>query len=107
MKKCKLSRFQVGIISEDGKRYKKKKTGVQRNTTNPVWNEALTFDLGRELLSRSIIEFLILHDSLLGASETLARCVVSNKTQRDLFHEVLAGRGATAQWLPLAETRES
>ncbi|XP_046414448.1 synaptotagmin-6 isoform X1 [Neodiprion pinetum] len=98
---------KVSIISEDGKRLKKRKSGVQRNTTNPVWNVALTFDLGRDLLSRSSIEFLILHDSLLGASETLARCTVSAKSQRDLFHEVLAGRGATAQWLPLAETRQT
>ncbi|XP_024944967.1 synaptotagmin-5 isoform X2 [Cephus cinctus] len=90
-------------ILQDGKRLKRKKTGVQRNTTNPVWNEALTFDLGRDLLSRCTLEFLVLHDSLLGASEPLARCLVSSKSQRDLFHEVLAGRGASAQWLPLAE----
>lgn len=97
----------MSVLSEDGKRLKKRKSGVQRNTTNPVWNEALTFDLSKELLSKSSIEFLILHDSLLGASETLARSIVSAKCQRDLFHEILAGRGATAQWLPLAETRQS
>ncbi|XP_048508331.1 synaptotagmin-5 isoform X2 [Athalia rosae] len=97
---------KVSVFSDDGKRLKKRKSGVQRNTTNPVWNEALTFDLGRESLSRGSIEFLVLHDSLLGPSEALARCVVSAKSQRDLFNEVLAGRGATAQWLPLAETRQ-
>lgn len=49
-----------------GKKIKKRKTGVVRNNVNPVYNEALTFDLGKELLKAANIELTVVHDSLLG-----------------------------------------
>ncbi|XP_067002242.2 synaptotagmin-5 [Anabrus simplex] len=95
-------------LMQNGKRVKKKKTGVHRNTVSPVFNEALTFDVGRDVLSRSTLEFAVMHDSLLGPSELLGRALVGSgpgcrPQERDFFAEVLASKTATAQWLSLSE----
>ena len=56
---------KVSLI-HSGKNIKKRKSGVYRNTISPVLNEALTFDISKDTLKRATIEFLVLHDSLLG-----------------------------------------
>lgn len=56
---------KVSIIY-NGKKIKKRKSGVYRSTVCPVFNEALTFDISKDILKSCIIEFLVLHDSLLG-----------------------------------------
>lgn len=53
-------------LIQNGKKIKKKKSGVYRNTTNPVFNEALTFDISKDTLKTCIIEILVAHESLLG-----------------------------------------
>lgn len=68
--------MKVSIV-HNGKRLKKRKTTVLRNTVNPVFNEALTFDIAKDILKHSIIEFLVMHDSLLGTNELLGRALVS------------------------------
>lgn len=97
-------------IVNGAKRIKKKKTGVHRNTVSPVINEALTFDIGKETLKKSCIEFFIMHDSLLGSSETLGVCKVGGGAdccleEREFFHAMLHSKTATAQWLTLAEPK--
>ncbi|KAK7872390.1 hypothetical protein R5R35_007006 [Gryllus longicercus] len=97
-------------LLQNGKRVKKKKTGVHRNTVSPVFNEALTFDVSRDALPRCTLEFSVLHDSLLGPSELLGRALVGpgpdcRPDERDFFAEVLASKTATAQWLPLADAQ--
>ncbi|GLV41487.1 Synaptotagmin alpha [Carabus blaptoides fortunei] len=92
------------------KRLKKRKTGVHRNTVCPVFNEALTFDVNRETLKNCSIEFCVMHDSLLGASELLGRNLVgrtsdSRQEERDFFNEILHSKTATAQWLSLSDPR--
>lgn len=77
---------------------------------NPVFNEALTFDISKENLRSCFIEFCVLHDSLLGASELLGRCLVGrgpecSPEQRDFFNEMFHCKSATAQWLPLSDPR--
>lgn len=100
---------KVSLVNNN-KRLKKKKTSVLRNNTNPVFNEAFTFDVGREMLKNSLIEFLVLHDSLLGSNELLGRAVVGNKPdirteERFFFDEVLRTKSAVAQWIPLSDPR--
>lgn len=56
---------KVSII-HGGKKIKKRKSGVYRNTVCPTFNEALTFDITKDLLKNCIIEFVVVHDSLLG-----------------------------------------
>ncbi|XP_033340641.2 synaptotagmin-5 [Megalopta genalis] len=86
-------------IIQDGKSIKKKKSNIQRETISPVWNDTLSFDINSDVLSKCVIEFIILRAN----GEVLTRCEVSNKYQKDLFYRVLSGKGASAQWLPLIE----
>lgn len=60
-----------------GKKIKKRKTGVYRNTVCPTFNEALTFDISKDILKNCIIEFCVFHDSLLGiyVHITISACV--------------------------------
>ncbi|XP_049961498.1 synaptotagmin-5 isoform X2 [Schistocerca serialis cubense] len=99
--------FVKVALVQGGKRVKKKKTGVHRNTVNPVFNEALTFDVSREALSRSSLEIQVLHDSLLGPSELLGRVLLGSdcgsSTDRAFFSEAVASKTATARWLQLSE----
>lgn len=47
--------MKVYLIAE-GKRSKKKKTAVRKSSRNPVWNEALTFNIAASNLSKAAIE---------------------------------------------------
>lgn len=53
-------------LIQNGKKIKKRKSGVYRNTICPVFNEALTFDIPKDTLKTCTIEILVAHDSLLG-----------------------------------------
>lgn len=53
-------------LIHNGKKIKKRKSGIYRNTTCPVFNEALTFDIPKDTLKMCSIELLVSHDSLLG-----------------------------------------
>lgn len=57
---------KVSLI-HGGKKIKKRKTGVYRNTVSPTFNEALTFDISKDILKNCTIEFIVFHDSLLGS----------------------------------------
>ncbi|XP_032672796.1 synaptotagmin-2-like [Odontomachus brunneus] len=89
---------KVSLI-QDGKSLKKKKSGMQREATSPVWNDILSFDISSDVLSKCILQFSVLRSN----GDLLAKCEVSASCQRELFHRVLSGKGASAQWLPLSE----
>lgn len=57
---------KVTLLGPGGKKMKKRKTGVQRGTVNPVYNEALAFDVNKETLKNCVLEFTVVHDGLLG-----------------------------------------
>ena len=57
----------------------------------------LTFDLGSDIFSVCTLEFSVVKTS----GDLIARCEVSAKYQKELFHRVLAGKGASVQWVPL------
>ena len=78
---------------------KKKKTTVRREGSSPVWSESLCFDLSADVLAQCSLEFSVFRAN----GELLGRCEISELRQRELFHRVLAGAGASAQWLPLSE----
>ncbi|KAF5281254.1 hypothetical protein FQA39_LY05140 [Lamprigera yunnana] len=100
---------KVSII-QGNKRIKKRKTGVHRNTVSPIFNEALTFNIGKSQLKRCYIEFCVMHDSLLGASELLGKARVGqtsdcSRREKEYFADVLQNTTATAHWLPLTDPR--
>jgi len=92
-----------------GKKLKKKRTSTKKATSNPMWNEALVFNLhgretpsGREVsLAGMNIELLVLSDGLLGITEPLGRVTLGDHvTGAELshWHELLAVRNAPARW---------
>ncbi|XP_066592989.1 synaptotagmin-1-like [Prorops nasuta] len=87
-------------ILHDCKTLKNKKSGTQRETTNPVWNDILSFDVSNDVLPKCSLEFSILQAN----GELIAKCVMNDKCQNEVFQRVLSGKGASAQWLPLSET---
>ena len=88
-------------ISFAGKKLKKKKTSSKRNVVNPVWNEALVFSLGREMLEHISIEFIVMHDNLLGMDETMGRIVLGpDCTGEEFTHwkDMVNSKSAIARW---------
>ncbi|XP_037927834.1 synaptotagmin-5 [Teleopsis dalmanni] len=103
--------IKVTLIT-GGKKMKKRKTGVSRNTVNPVYNEALTFNISKETLKGSMIEFTVVHDGLLGSSEILGRALIGNSSEVRLdekifFDEMFRSKSATAQWVPLQDVNNT
>jgi len=88
----------VSLI-QNKKNLKKKKSSIQRETINPVWNDILTFNISSDVLLKCILQFAVLRAN----GDLLAKCEVSSSCQRELFQRVLSGKGASAQWLPLSE----
>jgi Ca2+-dependent lipid-binding protein len=68
-------------LSVDGKKIKKKKTAVRKNTRNPVWNEALVFNVPAEMLPRVALEISVMDYDLLGHNELVGMCVISQEEQ--------------------------
>lgn len=66
---------KVTLLGPGGKKIKKRKTGVQRGTLNPVYNEALAFDVAKETLKNCVLEFTVVHDGLLGKQSFYNRCM--------------------------------
>ncbi|XP_030383070.1 synaptotagmin-5 [Scaptodrosophila lebanonensis] len=100
--------IKVSLLGPGGKKLKKRKTGVQRNTINPVYNEALAFDVGKETLKSCVLEFTVVHDGLLGSSEILGRALIGNSPEvrmeeKLFFEEMFRAKNATAQWVALQE----
>uniref|UniRef100_A0A1A9WLM6 C2 domain-containing protein n=1 Tax=Glossina brevipalpis TaxID=37001 RepID=A0A1A9WLM6_9MUSC len=95
-------------LQAGGKKIKKRKTCVIRNSVNPVYNEALTFDIGKEALKTANIELTVIHDSLLGSNEVLGRAIIGDSPdvryeERVFFEEMFRSKSATAQWIPLQD----
>lgn len=96
-------------ILVDGKRIKKHKTSFHRNTTSPVFNEALIFKIGKDVLKRCCIEFRVFHDSLLGGSELIGICIIGSNAicrfhERQIHSELVHDQLVAPQWLPLTDS---
>lgn len=90
------------------KRTKKKKTGIQRNNLNPVFNEAVTFDVTRENMRKTALEFCIFHDNLLGTKELMGRVVIGNSPlstseNKTFYNGIMRNKSASAKWLQLKD----
>lgn len=92
---------KVSILSEDGKRLKKKKTLTKKATTSPIFNEEIVFtNLKKEQLDSIKILFTIKHDSLT-SSENLGTVFISSMaTGNELLQwkEMLDGKKSIAWW---------
>ncbi|GBP63855.1 Synaptotagmin-9 [Eumeta japonica] len=91
-----------------GKRIKKKKTTVKKNTLSPVYNEALVFDLPAENVYDVTLLVKVIDYDRIGPNELIG-CTAIGSTLigigRDHWLEMLdTPRKPVAQWYPLAKS---
>lgn len=87
-------------LLQDRRKLKKKKTSIRRSSINPVWNEAVSFNISSSMIARTSLELKLFdNDQLLGT------CIVGPKEQgsgavhwNDMMQNT---RKSVAMWHPL------
>ncbi|XP_023247842.1 synaptotagmin-10-like [Copidosoma floridanum] len=91
-----------------GKRIKKKKTSVKKGCLNPVYNEALVFDVPAENIEDCSLIIKVIDYDRIGANELMGCTAIGANSigmGRDKWLEMLdSPRKHVAQWYPLTET---
>ncbi|KAG9271983.1 synaptotagmin-9 [Astyanax mexicanus] len=91
----------------DGRRLKKRKTSTKRNTLNPVYNEAIVFDVPPENIDQISLLIAVMDYDRVGHNEIIGVCRVGNTAEslgRDHWNEMLTyPRKPIAHWHPLIE----
>ncbi|KAK9409985.1 synaptotagmin-9-like [Crotalus adamanteus] len=97
---------KVSLMCE-GRRLKKRKTSIKRNTLNPVYNEAIVFDVPPESIDQIHLSIAVMDYDRVGHNEVIGVCQVGNEAEslgRDHWNEMLSyPRKPIARWYPLAE----
>lgn len=95
----------------DGRRLKKKKTTIKKNTLNPVYNEAIIFDIPPENMDQVSLLISVMDYDRVGHNEIIGVCRVGISAEglgRDHWNEMLAyPRKPIAHWHCLAEVKKS
>ncbi|KAL4230229.1 hypothetical protein ACF0H5_010615 [Mactra antiquata] len=95
----------VKVTLTTEKKVKKKKTSTKHNVNSPAWNEALSFNLSRDLLQSVTLEFQVCHENKMGNDEVLGNIVVARDSTGDRrihWDEMVNCRSAVARWHSLA-----
>ncbi|EFA01872.1 synaptotagmin-10 isoform X1 [Tribolium castaneum] len=91
-----------------GKRIKKKKTSVKKNTLNPVYNEALVFDVPAENIEDVSLIVKVIDYDRIGSNELMGCTAIGSSfigIGKDHWLEMLDNpRCPVAQWYPLLES---
>ncbi|XP_009005857.2 synaptotagmin-9 isoform X1 [Callithrix jacchus] len=91
----------------DGRRLKKRKTSTKRNTLNPVYNEAIVFDVLPENIDQIHLSIAVMDYDRVGHNEIIGVCQVGNEAERlgrDHWSEMLSyPRKPIAHWHSLVE----
>ncbi|XP_030621767.1 synaptotagmin-9 [Chanos chanos] len=91
----------------DGRRLKKRKTSTKRNTLNPVYNEAIVFDVPPENIDQISLLIAVMDYDRVGHNEVIGVCRVGNDSEglgREHWNEMLTyPRKPIAHWHPLVE----
>ncbi|PNF39650.1 hypothetical protein B7P43_G05637 [Cryptotermes secundus] len=96
--------FVKVYLLSGGKRVKKKKTAARKSTCNPVWNEALTFNLASSNLSNAAVEICVMDqgNDLIGNNPLLGSCLIGPEEEGpELDHwcdMTQSPRKAVAMW---------
>ncbi|KAG5839972.1 hypothetical protein ANANG_G00211100 [Anguilla anguilla] len=97
---------KVSLMCE-GRRLKKRKTSTKRNTLNPVYNEAIVFDVPPENIDQISLLIAVMDYDRVGHNEVIGVCRVGNEAPgqgRDHWGEMLMyPRKPIAHWHPLVE----
>ncbi|XP_075423493.1 synaptotagmin-9 [Ascaphus truei] len=91
----------------DGRRLKKRKTSTKRNTLNPVYNEAIVFDVPPESIDQISLLIAVMDYDRVGHNEVIGVGQVGNDAGslgREHWSEMLSyPRKPVAHWHPLTE----
>ncbi|XP_047202512.1 synaptotagmin-2 isoform X2 [Girardinichthys multiradiatus] len=106
MDACGLSDPYVKIqLLQGGKRLKKKKTNVKKNTLNPYYNESFSFEIPLEQMQKILVVITVFDYDKIGKNDAIGKIFVGSKaTGLGLKHwsDMLANpRRPIAQWHPL------
>lgn len=90
-------------LLQRSKRVKKKKTSVRRGSSNPVWNEAVSFNVAADALAHSALEVVVHSHDLLSNPPQLGACIVGPDSRNGAGHEhwddmVHSMRKSVAMW---------
>ncbi|CAB3404810.1 unnamed protein product [Caenorhabditis bovis] len=102
---------KVETRDETGKRIKKRKTNIKRNTLNPYFNESFVFDkLPLHRIKKVSLMITVMDYDKLGSNDAIGRCLLGcNATGAELRHwmDMLASpRRPIAQWHTLGPVEE-
>ncbi|XP_023695342.1 synaptotagmin-9-like [Paramormyrops kingsleyae] len=97
---------KVSLMCE-GRRLKKRKTSTKRNTLNPIYNEAIVFDVPPENIDQISLLIAVMDYDRVGHNEVIGVCRVGSEAERlgyDHWCEMMAyPRKPIAHWHPLVE----
>ncbi|KAL4233897.1 Synaptotagmin-9 [Mactra antiquata] len=97
---------KVTLVCQN-KRIKKKKTSVKKTTLNPVYNEAMVFDVPQENVDDVELIIKIIDYDRIGRNEIMGCAAIGPRyvgTGRDHWYEMLENaRKPVAQWYTLQE----
>ncbi|KAL7378110.1 hypothetical protein ABVT39_008551 [Epinephelus coioides] len=93
----------------DGRRLKKRKTSIKKNTLNPTYNEALVFDIPNENIESVSIIFAVMDYDCIGHNEVIGMCHVGSEADgpgREHWTAMLANpRKPIEHWHQLVEEK--
>uniref|UniRef100_A0A7N8WYA1 Synaptotagmin III n=1 Tax=Mastacembelus armatus TaxID=205130 RepID=A0A7N8WYA1_9TELE len=91
----------------DGRRLKKRKTSIKKNTLNPTYNEALVFDIPNENIENVSIFIAVMDYDCIGHNEVIGMCRVGSDADgpgREHWAAMLANpRKPIEHWHQLVE----
>ncbi|XP_051977009.1 synaptotagmin-10-like isoform X1 [Xyrauchen texanus] len=97
---------KVSLIC-DGRRLKKRKTTTKKNTLNPVYNEAIIFDIPPENVEQVSLSIMVMDYDRVGHNEVIGVCRAGPDAEglgRDHWNEMLAyPRKPITHWHALNE----
>ncbi|XP_071948300.1 synaptotagmin-A-like [Antedon mediterranea] len=88
-------------VFHNGKRLKKKKTTSKHGVLQPVFNEALVFNVSNHFLKYLKLEVSVIHDNRVGQNEVLGKVVVGPDSHgEELAHwnDMITSSKAVARW---------
>ncbi|XP_029578598.1 synaptotagmin-6 [Salmo trutta] len=95
----------------DGRRLKKKKTTIKKNTLNPTYNEAIIFDIPPDSMDHVSLHISVMDYDLVGHNEIIGVNRVGCSAEglgKGHWNEMLAyPRKPIAHWHPLLEAKKS
>ncbi|XP_063074096.1 synaptotagmin-10 [Engraulis encrasicolus] len=95
----------------DGRRLKKRKTTTKKSTLNPVYNEAIIFDIPPENVEQVSLSIMVMDYDRVGHNEVIGVCRTGPEAEglgRDHWNEMLAyPRKPITHWHALGEVPET